>query len=191
VFGSQADLGRIILPARAISDRSYRCDAISPRHRDRRGGQARGTSHGGASHGLWTCRFRRRRCGQREERDRRCDFVAGALNRDSFDGQGTRQPAIVEGCLPQTRGLRRLFSGSRRIVASQRQPRGELRRIRLEGRRLCCREGICGCGKPSLVASIVRDQAAQKRGPRNRVCIIALLNTLRRPIGFDPTAPVR
>jgi len=113
------------------------------------------------------------------------DFVAGALNRYSFDGQGTRQPAIVEGCLAQTRGVRGLLSGSRRIAASQCQPRGELRRIGLEGRRLCCGEGICGCGKPGLVAPIVRDQTAQKRGPRNRVGILALLNTPRRPVGFS------
>ena len=47
------------------------------------------------------------------------DFVAGALNRCSFDGQGTRHPAIVEGCLAQTRGVRGLLAGSHRIAASQ------------------------------------------------------------------------
>src|SRR5690348_1376029 len=106
------------------------------------------------------------------------DFVAGALNRYSFDGQGTRQPAIVEGCLAQTRGVRGLLAGSRRIAEPQCQPRGYFRRIRLERWRLCSHEGICGCGKPGLVASVVRDQAAQKRGPRNRVCILALLDML-------------
>src|SRR5256885_2114905 len=74
------------------------------------------------------------------------DIVAAPLTRSSFYGQGPRQPAMVEGCLAQTRGLRGLLVGSRRIAASQCEPRGELRRIRLEGRRLCCSESICGCG---------------------------------------------
>ena len=45
------------------------------------------------------------------------DFVAGALRRCSFDGQRTRQPAIVEGYLAQLRGSGGLLSGSRRIAA--------------------------------------------------------------------------
>jgi hypothetical protein len=45
--------------------------------------------------------------------------VARLLNRYSFNGQGTRQPAIVEGCLAQTSGVHGLLSGSRRIAASQ------------------------------------------------------------------------
>src|SRR4029077_4190702 len=86
--------------------------------------------------------------------------------------------------LAQTRGVRGLVSGSRRVAAPASQPRGELCPIRPEARRLYCSEGICGCSKPGLVTPIVRDQSAQKRGPRNRVGILALLNTPRRLISF-------
>jgi hypothetical protein len=115
-------------------------------------------------------------------------FIACALGRGSSNGQSARQPPIVEGCLAPFRCAGCLLSGTRRIAASQRQPSGELRRIRLKRRGFRCTERVGGCGEPYQVVSIVRDQATQKGRPRSSVDILAVLDGLRCAVGFGHRA---